>query len=117
MEIYVVVAGESLAGPLQPIYLFKKLPYCPLRKTIGAWAGAISGVVGSLIYLVIGVPLTLLQWKSLMAQMEQRSENFPDAASREMMNQVVATMQSHPVLISLTVWIVFAVVAVGAAAL
>jgi hypothetical protein len=52
-----------------------------------------------------------------MAQLEQRSENFPDAASREMMNQVVATMQGHPVLISLAVWIVFAVVAVGAAAL
>ncbi|HKA22758.1 MAG TPA: hypothetical protein VKN18_31085 [Blastocatellia bacterium] len=106
-----------VGGALAAYLLIKRSPVLPVTKSDGAGAGSLAGVVGSLIYLVIGVPFTLLQWKSLVAQMEQRSENFPDAASREMMNQIVAMMQGHPVLICLVMWIMFSVVAVGAAAL
>lgn len=106
-----------VGGALAAYLLIKRSPVLPITKSDGAGAGALAGVVGSLIYLVIGVPFTLLQWKSLVGQMEQRSENFPDAASREMMNQIVAMMQGHPVLICLVMWIMFSVVAVGAAAL
>jgi len=107
------IAGGALAAYL----LIKRSPILPISKSDGAGAGSLAGVVGSLIYLVIGVPFTLLQWKSLVTQMEQRSENFPDAASREMINQIVAMMQGNPVLICLVMWIMFSVVAVGAATL
>ena len=106
-----------VGGALAAYLLIKRSAVLPITKSDGAGAGALAGVVGSLIYLVIGVPFTLLQWKTLVGQMEQRSENFPDAASREMMNQIVAMMQGHPVLICLVMWIMFSVVAVGAAAL
>jgi hypothetical protein len=106
-----------VGGALAAYLLIKRSPVLPITKSDGAGAGSLAGVVGSLIYLVIGVPFTLLQWKSLVGQMEQRSENFPDAASREMMNQIVAMMQGHSVLICLVMWIMFSVVAVGAAAL
>jgi hypothetical protein len=59
----------------------------------------------------------LLQWNNRVAQVQQRFDNFPDPASREVMNQIVGMMQSNPVLISLVVWIMFALIGVGAASL
>ena len=110
--------GWGIAGGVLAAYLLiKRSPVLPVTKSDGAGAGALAAVVGSFIYLIVGVPLTLLQWSGLVAQMQQRSDNFPDAASREMMNQIIAMMQSNPVLISLAVWVMFAILAVGAASL
>ena len=106
-----------VGGALAAYLLIRRSPVLPITKADGAAAGALAGVVGSLIYLVIGVPLSLLQWNSVVAQIEQRSESFPDAASREMMTQIIATMQNHPVLIALVVWLLFALVGIGVAAL
>src|SRR5678815_4407334 len=93
-----------VGGALAAYLLIKRSPVLPVTKREGASAGALAGVVGSVIYLIIGVPFTLLQWNGLVAQMEQRAENA-DAAQREMMNQIVATMASHPVLIALGFWV------------
>jgi len=106
-----------VGGALAAYLLIKRSPVLPITKREGASVGALAGVVGSVIYLIIGVPLTLLQWNGLVAQMEQRAENVPDAAQREMMNQIVATMEGHPVLFVLGFWVVFAIVGIGAAAL
>ncbi len=106
-----------VGGALAAYLLIKRSPVLPVTKGEGAGAGALAGIVGSLVYLVIGIPWMLLQWNNLITQMEQRSDNLTDAASREMMNQMIAMMQNHPVVISLVVWIMFAVVAAGAAAL
>jgi hypothetical protein len=72
--------------------------------------------VGSLINLVIGVPLSLLQWNSLMSQVEGRVETTSDPASRETVKQVVSIMQSYPALIALGIWLVFTIGAIVAAA-
>ena len=110
--------GWGIAGGVLAAYLLiRRSPALPITKSDGAAAGALAGVVGSLIYLVIGVPLSLLQWNSFVAQFEHRAENVPDAASREMMTQIVATMQNHPVLIALAVWLIFAIVGIGVGAL
>jgi hypothetical protein len=106
-----------VGGALAAYLLIKRSPVLPVTKSDGAGAGSLAGVVGSFIYLVIGVPLKLLQWNNLVAQMQQRSDNFPDPASRDVMNQIIGMMQSSPVLISLVVWIMFAILAVGAASL
>jgi hypothetical protein len=106
-----------VGGALAAYLLIRRSPVLPIRKGDGASAGALAGVIGSLIYLIIGVPLSLLQWDSVVAQMEQRADSVPDAATREMMTQIVATMQNHPVLIALAVWLMFAIVGIGVAAL
>lgn len=106
-----------VGGGLAAYLLIRRSPVLPITKGDGASTGALAGVVGSLINLIIGLPLSLLQWNSLVAQMEQRADNVPDAASRELMTQIIGTMQNHPVLIALVVWVVFAIVGISVAAL
>ncbi|MEK6409238.1 MAG: hypothetical protein AABN34_20120 [Acidobacteriota bacterium] len=106
-----------VGGALSAYLLIKRSPVLPIAKGDGAVAGALAGVVGSFIYLVIAVPLSLLQWNTIVAQVQQRADAASDAASREMVSQVVSIMQGHPVLISLGIWLIFAIVGVSVAAL
>lgn len=106
-----------VGGALAAYLLIKRSPVLPITSGDGAAAGALAGVAGSFINLVIGVPLTLLQWKNVVSQMQQRADNVPDAASREVMRQITDAMQSHPALIALGLWLLFAIVGVGMAAL
>jgi hypothetical protein len=106
-----------IGGALAAYLLIKRSTVLPLTSGDGAAAGALAGVAGSFINLVIGVPLTLLQWKNAVSQMQQRADNVPDAASREVMRQMTDAMQSHPALIALGLWLLFAIVGVGMAAL
>jgi hypothetical protein len=109
--------GWAIVGGAVAAFLLKKRsPVLPISSGEGAGAGALAGVVASVIYLAIGVPLSLLQWNGVVDQMNQRSDSFSDAASREMFRQIVGTMQDHPVLISLAGWLVFTLIGVGAAA-
>ncbi|MEK6324790.1 MAG: hypothetical protein AABN33_24370 [Acidobacteriota bacterium] len=106
-----------VGGALAAYLLIKRSPVLPIAKGDGAVAGALAGVVGSFINLVVGVPLTLLQWPNLIAQVEQRAETASDPASREAIRQVLSIVESHPVLIALGIWLIFAIVGVGVAAL
>lgn len=107
------IVGGALAGYL----MIRRSPTLPITKGEGAGAGSLAGLVGSLIYLVIGVPLSLLQWPSVISQMQGRGDAMDDPAAREMFRKIVATMQDHPALISLAIWLIFSAVAVGMAAL
>jgi hypothetical protein len=105
-----------VGGALAAYLLIKRSTVLPVTSGDGAAAGALAGVVGSFINLVIGVPLTLLQWKNVVSQIQQRADNLPDAASREVMSQFADAMQSHPALIALGLWLLFAIVGMGMAA-
>lgn len=107
------IAGGALAAYL----LIKRSPTLPITKGDGAGAGSLAGVAGSVVYLVIGVPLNLLQWPGLVAQMQGRGDVMQDAAARETFRHMVGIMQDHPILISLAICLIFAVIATGMAAL
>ena len=120
-----VIPGLSLCccgwgivgGALAAYLLIKRSPVFPITKGDGAAAGALAGVAGSFINLVIGVPLSLLRWNNVISQVQQRADTASDAASREAVNQIASIMQSHPVLIALGIWLILAIVGVGVAAL
>lgn len=106
-----------IAGALAARLLIKRSPVFPIKGGDGAAAGALAGVVGSFIYLVIGVPLNLLQWSTVVSQIEQRAETSSDPASQAAIRQVISVMQEHPVLIALGLWLIFAIVGIGVAAI
>jgi hypothetical protein len=106
-----------VGGALAAYLLIKRSPVFPVNSGDGASAGALAGLIGSFINLILGVPLALLQWNNTLATLQQRTDTFPDAASREMVRQITDTMQAHPALIALGFWVVFAIVGTGMAAL
>ena len=106
-----------VGGALAAYMLTKRSTVLPITKGDGASAGSLAGIVGSLVYLVIGVPLTLLRWSDLVGQMQQRGDSVADAASRQMFRQVAGTMESHPVLIALVIWLIIAALSIGFSAL
>jgi MFS-type transporter involved in bile tolerance (Atg22 family) len=107
------LVGGALAANL----LIKSSPVFRIKNADGSAAGALAGVVGSFIYLVIGVPLNLLQWNAVISQIEQRADTSSDPASRAAVQQLLTAMQDHPVLISLGIWLIFAIVGIGVAAI
>jgi hypothetical protein len=107
------IVGGALAARL----LINRSPVLPITSGEGAAAGALVGIVGSFINLIIGVPLTLLQWKTVVSQMQQRADSVSDPASREMVRQMTDAMQGHPALIALGLWLLFAIASIGMAAL
>lgn len=106
-----------VGGALAAYLLIKRSTVLPVTSGDGAGAGAGVGVVGSFINLVIGVPLSLLQWNSVVSTMHERADSVSDPAAREVVRQMADSMQGHPALIALGVWLVFAIVSIGMAAL
>jgi hypothetical protein len=106
-----------VAGALAAKLLIRRSPLFPIKNGDGAAAGALAGVVGSFINLVIGVPFTLLQWNNVVSQVEQKAETSSDPASREAVRQILTVMQGHPVLIALAIWLIVAIVGIGVAAI
>jgi len=106
-----------VGGGFAAYLLIKRSPVLPIASGDGAAAGALAGVVGSFINLIVGVPLTLLQWKTAVSQMQQRADSVSDPASREVVRQMTDIMQSRPALIALGLWLLFTIVGVGMAAL
>lgn len=106
-----------VGGALAAYLLIKRSAIFPITSGDGASAGALAGLVGSFINLVLGVPLSLLQWSNVITTMQQRADTVADAASRAMVRQITDAMQGHPVLIALGAWAVFTIVSTGMAAL
>lgn len=106
-----------VGGALAAYLLIKRSTVLPVTSGDGAAAGALVGVVGSFVNLVIGVPLTLLQWNNVVATMHERGDSVSDPATREVVRHMADSMQGHPALIALGVWLVFAIVSIGMAAL
>jgi len=106
-----------VGGGLAAYLLIKRSPVLPITSGDGAAAGALAGIVGSFINLIIGVPLTLLRWNDVISQVQQKVDHVSDPATRATVRQISDTIQSSPVLIALGVWLLFAIVGVGMAAL
>jgi hypothetical protein len=72
-----------LGGALASYMLIGRSPMFPVRSGDGAAVGALAGLVGSLIFLVLGIPLFLLLGGANMAgtlESVSRSVNDPEAA-------------------------------------
>jgi hypothetical protein len=98
------ILGGALAS-----YLYIRSSVTPVRAGDGAILGALAGVVGGLIYIVVGIPLNILLSGTMNAFLIGLVERI-DPAQAEMMRQIMQADQS--VLGAIVGGIVFAVLLV-----
>ena len=113
-----VIAGGAIAAKM----LINKSPYMPVSSGDGAQVGALAGVVGSLINLVIGVPINIIFGGAMAARFLESFKgmiNDPNVASQ--FDQALRQMEYQPasevVVTSLFRWLIFSVVCIGVATL
>ena len=112
-----------LGGAIAAKMLINRSPVYPVQSGDGALAGLLAGVVGSIVYLFIGVPLGLLvsqagapvflEWVRNMSQ---------DPNAREQIDQILRMQEQRGsfgqnVIQALISWIICSIVATGFAAL
>ena len=109
-----------LGGALAARSLINRSPVLPVTYGDGATVGAIAGVVGSAVYLVIGVPLNLLIGDAIsLPLLKSVMEHMDNPEMQRMMEQVIEQAQNQPMgqrlagalvnwVISAAIYIVFA---------
>jgi hypothetical protein len=85
----------AIAGGLMATYLYVKNSTVPARPGDGAILGAIAGVVGAVIYVILGPPLNIMTGNAMLGIMVGLMERFnPDMAGA--MATQAEMMQSMP---------------------
>lgn len=88
--------------------LIKRSPFLPVQSGDGAAVGALAGLVGSLIYLVIGVPLIiLLGGNNFSAVFESVGRQMTDPEMARTFRELARTVQgSGGIVIALISWVI-----------
>jgi uncharacterized membrane protein YeaQ/YmgE (transglycosylase-associated protein family) len=106
-----------IGGAVAAYILIKRSPTLRVSNGEGALTGLLAGVVGSLIFLVVSVPLILKSWGTLTAEMIARGEAMNDPASQESIKRMVEFMQNNAVLSAILIWLICALLFMGFATL
>jgi hypothetical protein len=114
-----VLIGGAVAAKM----LISRSPVYPVQSGDGAIVGLLAGVVGSLVYLVIGLPLSLLfSQAGTSTALEWLRGLSQDPAVREQIDEAMRRSAQRGslgqnVLQGLLSWIICSVIAIGFAAL
>ena len=114
--LWVVIGGAFAARTL-----IGKSPVFPVTSGDGALVGLLSGVISSVVYLVVGIPISLLLRGSDEAIVRKIMELSNDPNSRAPLEEWLRQSQTQSVAQQLAgglvVWLVCSVVAIGFATL
>jgi len=114
--LWVVIGGAVAARTL-----INRSPVFPVTSGEGAVVGLLSGVISSLVYLVVGVPLSLLASGSSVALLQKLSESINDPNFRAQMEEQIRRTQTQPaaeqIAGQLVSWLICSVIAIGLATL
>jgi hypothetical protein len=86
-----------LGGMIAARMLIKRSPVLPITSGEGATVGALAGLVGAMIYMVIGVPLGLLVQPIMFDFIRQFGESSGDPVARETIRKMVEEFQNQSV--------------------
>ncbi|MGH9827525.1 MAG: hypothetical protein ACREDR_30225, partial [Blastocatellia bacterium] len=113
-----VIVGGAIAAKM----LVNRSTYFPVSSGEGASVGALAGVVGSLVYLVIGVPISLIFGAAMTARFLESFKgmvNDPNVSAQ--FDQALRQMENRPaseaVVSSLLYWLIGSVIIIGVATL
>ena len=106
-----------IGGAVAAYMLVKRSPVFRVTNGDGAVVGMYAGAVGSLIMMVINIPVMLSRWDQVVEQMRAgcRAQNDPNA--QETINSIIAFLQNNSVAGAFLFWLMFAVVVIGMATL
>ena len=79
----------AILGGAVASYMYVKSSSTPVRSGDGALLGVLAGVVGGLIYLVVGIPLAILLSGVINALLVSMMENADPAAARQIQRQMM----------------------------
>ncbi len=112
-----IVAGGAVAART----LINRSPVFPVTSGEGALVGLLSGVISSLVYLVVGIPLSLLLKGSNVALTQKLAELVNDPNFRSQMEQMIRQNESQSAAEQLAggliFWLICSVLAIGFGAL
>ncbi|HEY6328464.1 MAG TPA: hypothetical protein VI756_03935, partial [Blastocatellia bacterium] len=105
-----------IGGAIAAYMLIKRSPYFPVKSGDGAAVGALAGVFGSLVYLVIGVPLFLIMGGSnLAASFQAVSRNISDPEVARQFREFARIFESSGagIAAAFVVWAIRSVLFIG----
>lgn len=114
-------AGAIIGGIIAARTLIKRSPVLPVTYGDGAATGAIAGAIGTGIYLVVGVPLSLVAGNLVIIAAQWLLEYANDPNLRDMLREAIRQAQdqtfAEKLMSALVQWLIFSVLAIGFAAL
>ena len=100
-----------VGGGLATYMLVRRSPAQRVMSSDGALTGMLAGVFGSLIYLLVNIPIVLTGWANGIEQLRDQARDQADPKAQAIMNQIVGFLAAF------VLWLIFALVAVGMATL
>ncbi|MFL6216272.1 MAG: hypothetical protein ACJ74J_20480 [Blastocatellia bacterium] len=106
-----------VGGAVAAYMLIRRSPVQRVTTGDGALTGTMTGLIGSLIFLVVNIPILLLSWASMVGNMREQAKKQADQNAQAMLNQIASFLEENRILGALLVWLIFALIAVGLATL
>ena len=88
--------GIVIGGVVAARMMIKRSPVLPITTGEGAMTGALAGVVGAIIYFVIGVPLALLTQPFLLGLVIQFADNSNNPQLRDAFMEMIRQSEAQP---------------------
>lgn len=109
--------GVMVGGAVAAWMLIKRSPVLPVSSGDGALTGLLAGLVGAGVYLVLGIPISLVFNQAGLSVLKSVFESFNDPQIREAMDQAIRSSQNQGMgerlLGALLTWFVVSIVSVG----
>jgi hypothetical protein len=107
------IAGGAVAAYM----LVRRSPVQRVTSGEGALAGTMAGLIGSLIFMVGNIPIMLMKWPGMVANMRGQAQAQSDPQAQATLNQIAGFLEENRLLGALLIWLLFALLAVGLATL
>ena len=109
--------GVLIGGAVAALMLIKRSPVLPVSSGDGAMAGLLAGLVGAGVYLVLGVPISLVFNEAGLSMFKSIFDSFDDPQIRRAMEEMIRSSQNQGMgerlLGALLGWFIVSVVSVG----
>jgi hypothetical protein len=109
--------GVMVGGAVATLMLVKRSPVLPVSSGDGAVVGMLAGLVGAGIYLVLGVPISLLFNQAGVSMFKSLIDSINDPQFRQVMDEALKASENQGLaerlLGALISWFVVSIISVG----